>query len=74
MQQGSGEVVEGALATMAPVAFAPGAVLVRAPLANVVALAARTVQRTLVPPERTEVRLALFSAEEVVHMGEHRHG
>jgi hypothetical protein len=74
MQQSIGEVVEGALATMAPVAFAPGAVLVGAPLANVVALAARTLQRTILPPERTEVRLALFNVKEVVQMREYRHG
>src|SRR5215510_8421088 len=42
MQQGIGEVVEGALATMAPVAFASGSILVGAPLSNVVALASRT--------------------------------
>src|ERR687885_733121 len=70
VQQGSSEVVEGALATMAPVAFAPGAVVVGAPLANVVALAARTLQRTILPPERTEVRLALFNVKEVVQMRE----
>jgi hypothetical protein len=35
MQEGIGEVVEGTLATMAPVAFAPGAVLIGAPVANV---------------------------------------
>src|SRR5687768_8280078 len=39
VQQGIGEVVEGALAAMAPVACAPGAVVVRAPGANVGALA-----------------------------------
>jgi hypothetical protein len=66
MQQSRGEVVEGPLATMAPVAFAPGAVLVCAPLANVMALAARTLQRTIFPPEHTDVRLALFGVEELV--------
>ena len=74
MEQGSGEVVEGALAAMAPVAFAPGAVLVCAPLANVVALAARTLQRTIFPPEHPDVRLALFGVEELMQMGEHWHG
>jgi hypothetical protein len=74
MQQGSGEVVEGALAAMTPIALAPGAVVVCAPLANVVALAARTLERTLLPPERTDVRLALFGVEEVVQMREYRHG
>jgi hypothetical protein len=66
MQQGIGEVVEGPLATVAPVALAPGAVLVGTPLSNVVALAARTLQWTIFPPECTEVRLALFGVEEVV--------
>jgi len=66
MQQGIGEVVEGALATMAPVAFASGSILVGAPLSNVVALASRTLQRAIVPPEPMDVRLALFGAEEVV--------
>jgi hypothetical protein len=73
MQQGLGEVIEGALATMAPVAFAPGAVLVSAPLSNVVALASRALQRTIVPPEYTDVRLALFSVEELVQIREYWH-
>ena len=71
---GSGEVVEGALAAMAPVAFASGTVVVRAPASNVVALAARTLERTVFPPERMDVRLALFGVEEVVYIREHRHG
>jgi hypothetical protein len=74
MQQGIGEVVEGALAAMAPIAFAAGAVLVCAPLSNVVALAARTLERTILPPERPDVRLALCGVEELVQMREYRHG
>jgi hypothetical protein len=74
MQQGRGEVVEGALTAMAPVPLAPGAILVRAPLANVVALTARTLERTIFPPERPDVCLALFSVEELVEMGKHWHG
>ena len=74
MQQGRGEVVEGALATMAPVAFTSRSILIDAPLSNLVALASRALQRTIVPPERTNVRLALFSVEEVVQMREYRHG
>ena len=73
MQQGRGEVVGGALTVMAPVAFAPGSILVCAPLANVVALAARTLQRTIFPPQRMDLRLALLGVEELVHMGEHWH-
>src|SRR5262249_15941212 len=44
VQQGSSEVVGGALTAMAPVAFASGTVLVRTPGANVVALAPRTLE------------------------------
>jgi hypothetical protein len=74
MQQGISKVVERPLTALAPVAFAPGSILVHAPLANVVALAARTLQRTIFPPERMDVGLALFSVEELVQMREHRHG
>jgi hypothetical protein len=74
VQQGLGEVVEGTLAAMAPVAFAPRAVLVRAPASNVVALAARTLQRTVFPPERMDIGLALGGVKEVVQMREYRHG
>jgi len=59
---------------MAPVALASGAIVVRTPAANVVALAARTLQRPVFPPERMDVGLALVGVEEVVQMGEHWHG
>jgi len=39
-----------------------------------VALAALTLQRTVFPPARMDIGLALFSVEELVQMGEHRHG
>jgi hypothetical protein len=39
-----------------------------------VALAARTLQQTVFPPERMDIGLALFSVEELVQMGEHWHG
>jgi hypothetical protein len=74
MQQGASEVSEGALAAVTPVAFASRSVVIRAPAANVRALAAQTLQRTVFPPQRVDVGLALFSVEEVVHMGEYRHG
>ena len=74
MQEGIGEVVEGTLAAVTPGAFATRSILIRAPLANVVALAPRTLQRTIFPPERMDVGLALFGIEELVQMGEHRHG
>jgi hypothetical protein len=70
VQQGIGEVVEGALAAMTPVALTSGAVLICAPLSNGMALAPRTLERTILPPEYTDVRLALFGVEELVAMGE----
>jgi hypothetical protein len=73
MQQGRGEVVEGALTAMALVPLALGSIVVRAPQAHVVVLAARTWEQTILPPEHTDVGLALFSVEEVVDMGKHRH-
>jgi hypothetical protein len=73
-QQGRGEVGEGALAMMAPVPFAPGSLLLGAPRAHGVALAARTWQGPILPAQCTEVRLALFGVAEVVPMGAHRHG
>jgi hypothetical protein len=54
VQQDMGEVVEGALAALAPGAFALGAVVVRAPASNVMALAPRTWQRTIFPPQYME--------------------
>jgi hypothetical protein len=38
------------------------------------ALAARTLQWTVFPPEPMEVGVALFSTEKLVEMGEYRHG
>ena len=73
-QQRVGEVVEGTPTAVAPIASASWPVMVRASASNVVALAPRTLQRMIFPPQRTDVGLALFGAEEVVHMGEHRHG
>ena len=68
-----GKVVEGALAAVTPVAFAPGAVVVRAPRIDVLALAPGTLEWTIFPPQRMNVRLALYGVEEVVYMGEHRY-
>jgi hypothetical protein len=60
------EVVEGPLAAVAPVALAAGAVVVRAPWINVVALTAGALQRTVFPPERMDVGVTLVDVEEVV--------
>jgi hypothetical protein len=59
---------------MAPGAFAPGAVVIRAPRIDSVALTPRTLEGTIFPSEGMDLRLALFGIEEVVHMGEYRHG
>jgi hypothetical protein len=74
VQQGRGEVVEGALAAMTPGACTSGAVLICAPRATGMALAPRPWERTILPPEDTDVRLALFGVEEVGDMGAYRHG
>lgn len=54
--------------------LAPGAVVVRAPVAKRMALAARAWQRTLMPSERMDGGVALCSGAEVVHMRAHRQG
>jgi hypothetical protein len=72
VQQGSGEVVAGALAALAPGASASGMVLVRAPASTVGALAPRTWEWTIFPLEHMDGGLALFSVEKLVQMGEHR--
>jgi hypothetical protein len=73
MQQGSGEVVEGALAAMAPVTFAPGAILVCTPLSNVVTLTSRALQRTIFPPQRMDIGMASFYTEQLVYMRKGQH-
>jgi hypothetical protein len=61
-----GEVVEGPLAAVAPVALAPRAVVVRPPGIDILALAPRTLKGTIFPPERVDVGLTLFGVEELV--------
>jgi hypothetical protein len=73
VQQGMGKVVEGALAAMAPVAFAPGSVVVMAPRIDVVAVASGTLQRAIFPPQGMDVGVTLLGAEELVGIGEHWH-
>ena len=74
VEEGRGEIVAGALTAVTPVAFASGAILVRAPAAYVVALTARTLQGAVFPPECMDVGLALVSVAEVVQIREYRHG
>src|SRR5438067_13888190 len=66
VQEGIGKVIEGALAAIAPVTFTPGAVVVRAPRIDVVALAPGTLQRAIFPPQRIDVGLTLVDVEEFV--------
>ena len=73
-QERVGEVIKGASAAVAPVALQSGPVVVRAPGPNVVALAPGTVQRTLLPPQGMEIGVAGVGVEELVEVGEDRHG
>ena len=66
MEQGIGEVIEGALATVTPVAFASRSVVVRAPRINVLALASGTLEGPIFPPQRMDVGLTLVGVEELV--------
>ena len=63
-----GEVVKGALAAVAPVALAPRAIVVCAPGIDVLALAPRTLERRLFPPERMDVGVTVFGVEELVEI------
>jgi hypothetical protein len=73
VQQGLGKVVEGALATRAPVAFTPGSVVVLAPGIDLVTVAPGTLEGAILPPQGVDVRLTLLGAEKLVDVGEHRH-
>ena len=66
MEQGVSEVVEGALAAVTPVPFAPGSIVILPPWINVLAVTSGTLEETIFPPERMHVRLALFSVEQLV--------
>ena len=48
--------------------------MVGAPKADGVALAPGTLQRAIFPAQRMDIGLALFGIEELVEIGEHRHG
>jgi hypothetical protein len=61
-----GEVVEGPLTTVAPVALAPRAIVVCPPGIDILALAPRTLERTIFPSQRMDVGLTLFGVEELV--------
>jgi hypothetical protein len=50
-----GQIVEGALAAVAPVALAPRAVVVCPPGSDVLALAPGTLEGAFFPPERMDI-------------------
>ena len=73
-QERVGEVIKGASAAVAPVALQSWPVVIRAPVPHIVALAPGTVQRTLFPPQGMEIGVAGVGIEELVEVGEDRHG
>ena len=66
-----GEVVEGALAAVTPVAFAPGSIVVLPPRIDVLALASGTLEWAIFPPQRMDGGVTLVDVEEVVDIREH---
>jgi len=65
-----GEVVEGALATVAPVAFASRPVVIRAPWVDVGAVATGTLQWAIFPSQGMARGLASFYTAQLVYMRE----
>ena len=68
-----GQIVEGALAAVAPVAFASRPVVVHAPRINVLALAPGTLEGTIFPAQGMDIGLAGFDTEQLVDMRESQH-
>jgi hypothetical protein len=66
MEQGMGQIVEGALAAVAPVALAPRAIVVCPPGIDVLTLAPGTLEWTVLPPQRMDIGLTVFGVEELV--------
>ena len=66
MQEGRGEIVEGALAAVTPVAFTAGAVVVLPPRIDVLALAPGTLEGTIFSSQRMDVGVTLVDVEEFV--------
>jgi hypothetical protein len=60
------EVVEGPLAAVTPIAFAPGSIVVLPPRIDILALAPRTLEGPIFPPQRMNVNLTLVDVEELV--------
>jgi hypothetical protein len=63
-----GQIIEGPLAAVAPVALAPRAVVVRAPGIDIGALAPGTLERAFFPPEHMDIGLTVFGVEELVNV------
>jgi hypothetical protein len=61
-----GQIIEGPLAAVAPVALAPRAVVIGTPGIDILALAPGTLERAFFPPEGMDVGLAVFGIEELV--------
>ena len=70
IEQGAGEVIEGALAALlfTAVAFESGLVVVGAPGADVVALTPRALEWTILPAQGMEVGLTGFGVEKLVQI------
>jgi hypothetical protein len=66
-----GEVIEGALATVTPVPFTPGAIVILSPRINIPTLAPGTLEETIFPPQRMDVGLTLVDVEELVDVCKH---
>jgi hypothetical protein len=66
VQQGVGEVIEGALAAVTPVALAPGPIVVLPPRIDLLALAPGTLEGPIFPSQRMDVGLTLVDVEEFV--------
>jgi hypothetical protein len=74
MEERIGQIVEGALAAVAPVAFAPGAIMVCPPRIDILALAPGTLEGPIFPSQRMDVGVTLVDVEEFVHVREPWHG
>jgi hypothetical protein len=66
MEQGMSQIVEGALAAVAPVAFASRSVVVIAPRIDVVTVATGTLQWAIFPSQGMDIGLTGFYTEQLV--------
>jgi hypothetical protein len=61
-----GEIVEGLLVAVAPGAQTPGAIVVRPPRINVLALASGTLEWAIFPPQGMDIGVTLVDVEALV--------